>query len=88
MKTIYKYPIDLKQRQWIQLPRGAEILSAHAQDNELFIWALVDTEQEIAPREVLVFATGEVCEIPTHRPYQHIDTVHAGPWVWHVFASV
>lgn len=87
MKTVYKYPLAVTDRQWVPMPRGAQVLKVAMQGDVLTAWALVDTAAEPAPREFLVFGTGNPCEIPTHRPYAYIDSVFDSPFVWHVWCA-
>ena len=41
MKTIWKYRLDDKENV-VELPQGAQVLSAGAQGNQIYIWALID----------------------------------------------
>ena len=88
MKTVYKYPLNITDRQWVHMPRGCQVLKVAMQDRVLTAWALVDTASDLAPREFLIFGTGSPCDIPTHRPYQYIDSVFEDHGVWHVWAAL
>lgn len=57
MKTIYKYEIS-PDKVSIEMPKGAEILSLHVQNNKPCIWCLVETKNELEERYFDVFGTG------------------------------
>jgi len=96
MKTIWKYTLQNKERQELALPKNAEILSAHAQKENICIWALVDTEQIdlVESRTILIYPTGKPFEAAltytrsnTNTGSRFIGTVllHNGSLVFHVF---
>jgi hypothetical protein len=62
MKTIYKYQLSPDVDQTINLPYGAQILSAGelpgVDGGELFIWAKVDTNNQLHSRRIVIFGTG------------------------------
>jgi hypothetical protein len=59
IRRIFKYPIEVESRQMIQMPRGAEILSAGRQGPLPFLWALVDPSEPFEPRIFRNVTTGE-----------------------------
>lgn len=88
MKTIYKYVLNAQQPDIIELPVGAQILSARSQTGEdICIWALVEFDHflQVEQRRIWTFGTGH--EIPTDLNLKHIDTVllYKGGLVFHVF---
>lgn len=87
MKAIHKYPLALFDIGEARLPLGAEVLTIHAQDTGVYVWALVDTE-ETDFREVRfeVRGTGQECDLPSSR---YITTVHlvAQGLVFHIFTG-
>lgn len=46
MKTVYKYPLRLINKQTIKMPEGAVILTVDIQDNQMQLWALVDVDPD------------------------------------------
>lgn len=46
MKTIYKYPLDVTDRQVIAMPEDAEILTVQVQNGKPMLWAVVDPNKE------------------------------------------
>lgn len=53
MKTIYKYPLQVTDIQKILMPVYAQILSVQAQNNQLVLWAVVETEAPTTHRTIL-----------------------------------
>ena len=85
MKTIHKYELGpLGVGINVPLPKGSVVLSAGIKNTDIFIWALVDTEQPTEVRQFIAYGTGwEVDEDIGELCF--IDTVFEGPYVWHVF---
>ena len=77
MKTIYKYPVGE-----IQIPLGAKILTAGAQNGDFYLWAEVDTDQVLEHRTFERFGTG--WEMP-NKNICYIATVFEDPFVWHIY---
>lgn len=86
MKTIHKYPVDLS-RFVRRLPQETQILSVQTQDDQQFMWVLVDTEVPKVNREFVVYRTGH--EIPAELEEQlfFIGTfqLNGGMLVFHLF---
>lgn len=57
MKTIYKYPIEITDKQTLPMPVGANILTVQVQNGNPFIWAMVDTEAPIEGVAIIVYGT-------------------------------
>lgn len=86
MTTIYKYPLILEDRQVVLMPRAAQILSAQMQGRTLCLWALVDTAQDMKPRQIEILGTGTVSAPDKPTEERHfIATVQMGQFVWHLF---
>lgn len=84
MRTIHKYPLAASAEQTVEMPSGAEILSAAFQGVQLVIWARVDTDAPLRPRTFGVFGTGHT--IPQRR-MDYVATANLasfGFW-FHVF---
>lgn len=83
---IFKYPVMVIDRQEIQLPTGAQILKVEIQgdDEEAFMWALVDPDAELETRKFRLAGTGHLIE---ERNLHHIDTFQmlSGRLIWHFF---
>lgn len=85
MKTVYKYRIGVKDVVTISLPKEAEILSIQMQSNELYLWALVDTENALEDRYIEVFGTGQGIYSDVGIERKYITTVQQSSYVWHIF---
>lgn len=82
MKTVYKYLIDGGE---MQLPRGAKVLTAGIQGENIYIWAEVDPNEILEHRTFRVFGTGHI--LPENKCY--IATLFDWEgFVWHVYEVV
>ena len=90
MKTIYKYELQIVERQLVGFPTGAIILSVKNQQDSLCLWALVDTEEElITCYEIEIFGTGNPVYENDKTFREFIDTcVMPNGLVWHVFKRI
>lgn len=92
LERIWKYELQLRDLQHVDMPAGAEILSAANQNAGLCIWAMVDSERPVQSREIEIIGTGNPISFhePTgmgiHRNF--IGTVLMGEFVWHVFERI
>lgn len=57
-QTIHKYSLRIDDEQVILLPKGAQILTVQIQNEQPFLWALVDPIYAEEPRKVLIRGTG------------------------------
>ena len=83
---IYKYELKFVLTQEVELPKGAEILTAQLQDKVPTLWAMVDEhEKETEPRKIRMFHSGE----PAQKCSRYLATLQLrdgdDPWVAHVF---
>lgn len=87
-KTVYKYiwPIP-NDRAVFQMPRDAEVLCVHEQDNQLCLWARVVEGRHLEPRPFILCGTGHDAPDLEHR---YIGTAHlaGGRLVLHVFEPI
>jgi len=88
MNTVYKYPLTWVTEQTVLLPKGAEVLTAMLQNDDLILWAMVDTDAPLTERYFQVYGTGhEISDAPDDMAY--ISTVRmqtAGTeLIWHIF---
>lgn len=85
MTTVWKYPIEVKLRQRVRMPKGAKILTAQMQGEVLCLWAMVDpAELETVERKIEVLGTGHAA---SDGPATYLGTAQHpfGNLVWHVF---
>lgn len=84
---VWKFTIDSNESD-ILMPYGAEILKVWTQENDVCIWAKVDTSAKKESRKFFVFGTGH--DIPSNLNLKFIGTVFIddGYLVFHVFEEI
>lgn len=83
MKTIWKYPLDVKINQTIELRVGAKIICCKMQSHQLMLWAEFDTEVErTETRTIMIVGTGHPINATA---YKYIESVLDGSYVWHIY---
>jgi len=82
MSTIWKYELELTDRQQVIMPTGATILCVQTQLGNLCLWAQVDPNAKKEERHIAIVGTGH----PIHRnAWKYIGTAQQAVFVWHVF---
>ena len=83
-RTIWKFTLAATDRQTVEMPDNAQVLSAQMQGETLCLWALVYPDAPKTKREIEVFGTGHPVPPATRR---FISTVqmHGGALIFHVF---
>ena len=85
--TIWKYV--LKPICALEMPKGAQILSVHAQASsvheDICMWALVDPTQTKEIREFAVFGTGHPVPPGANMKFLGTAMLNEGRLVFHVF---
>ncbi|MCH8067808.1 MAG: hypothetical protein IID16_00845 [Candidatus Marinimicrobia bacterium] len=86
-KTIWKYSLEIRGTQTLEIPEGAEILTVQVQDGIAFLWVLVDPDEQKEKRYFEVFETGEliIYEMGLGRNYIGTFQLFSGNLVCHVF---
>lgn len=83
--TIWKFPINITDRQTVMMPARAKILTVQVQYGAAYLWAQVDeklvTEEE---RGIEVFGTGHPMNDEERRYIGSIQ-LHGGGLVFHIF---
>lgn len=87
--TIWKFSLEITDAQRIDMPEGAEILTAQFQGEILCLWALVDADKPKQERVIEVFGTGNPIWVDMGVSRKFIATAQMPnmPLVWHVFES-
>lgn len=89
MKTIWKFPIKVTDRQTVPMPVNAEILTAQVQGILPCLWAMVDKAETVDEDRVIeIFGTGNLIHVDMGVERKYIATFQQGPFVWHVFERV
>lgn len=84
MKTVWKFPLPVRDEFSWAMPKGAEIIAVQPlTETILEMWAIVDPEAPLEERRFSVRGTGrELGDIG-----RHLGTVRAGSFVWHCFEA-
>lgn len=84
MKTIYKYPIEITDEQFIDIPRDHEIIRAGLDPaGHVCIWAEIDKSSPTTPVGIYVLGTGH----PVPDNAVHLGSFVQIPFVWHVYTN-
>jgi hypothetical protein len=86
METVWKYNFMLEPHGtelFLDLPKGASILTAQMQDNSAVMWALVDTEMVMTKRTFVAYWTG--AEMHDHHHCYINTVVTSNGLVYHLF---
>lgn len=84
--VIWKFVLEIVDKQEVMMPAGAELLSVANQNSSLCLWALVNPLKEYQKRHIEVIGTGN--RIPQQEPgvnRRFLGTAVIDPFVWHVF---
>lgn len=84
---IFKYPLWVDERQTVQLPKGAELLTVQVQHGSPHLWALIPNEAaETESRVILMYGTGH--PISCLGKYPGTFQLDGGGLVFHAFTGV
>ena len=90
VKKVFKYELRVASRSSINMPKGAEILTAQVQFDTPCIWALVNPDTPTEERFFRVFGTGHQIQYDMGIEFKYIGTfqVDGGSYVFHVFEEL
>lgn len=88
MKIIYKYPIEITDKQTLPMPVGANILTVQVQNGNPFIWAMVDTEVPTEEVAIRVHGTGHPINESLNLEYIGTFQSNGKCFVFHVFKEI
>jgi len=84
MTTIYKYPLEITDRQTLALPTGYQIALIGLDPNGTpCLWAIVDPARSVANETIHIVGTGN--PVPPNVVNRHIGSFVQEPFVWHAF---
>ncbi len=86
MSTIWKYELERKDEQLIEMPAGAEILCVQVQCGTPVLWARVDPDVERIKRLIITHGTGHQLSDKTGEYLGSYQTVGSA-LVFHVFTE-
>ncbi len=86
MKTIWKYELQIIDRQILKIPFEAEILTVQVQYDTPVLWALVETDNQLDEKIIEIIGTGNLIYQPEiGRVYIATFQLHKGGFIGHVF---
>ena len=89
MRTIYRFPLPIRDLFTLELPLGSKFLAAECQlraPHEPSMWFLVDPERKPVERTFAVIGTGNpVPEYIEESEYLTSFQMLVGQFVWHLF---
>jgi hypothetical protein len=86
-KVIYKYLLAMQENQEVELPVNSKILSVQFQDENLYLWALVNKKSgtSVQKHVIEIYGTGQDINYELGIRRNHLATVQSQGFVWHVF---
>lgn len=81
---IYKYPLKITDRQAVNMPLGAQMLSVQMQNGVPCLWALVDEDAVCADHVLAMYGTGHPVDSLQKKFVATFQMPEHG-LVWHVF---
>jgi len=89
MTTIHKYTLD-PNKLAVEMPIGANVLTVQNQNENVCIWALVDTKKETETRYFEIFGTGHNIPVDMGIERKYINTfqLQGGTIVFHLFERI
>lgn len=90
MKIVWKYPLEVTDKQKIVVPYGSVFLCVKEQNDAPVVYVLVDTTYSIEPCtnwDVYIFGTGHQIDSTNMLPSDYVGTVttYGGSLVWHIW---
>lgn len=87
-ETVYKYPLEIEDEQVVLLPTGARILTVQQQNNNIFLWALVNpTSPNVQAFTIRIHGTGHAISDSDELEYINTVQLYGGKLVFHVFVK-
>lgn len=87
MKRVFKYKLEICEKQCITLGKDAELLSVEKQGENLVLYALTDDQAEQKPRLIILHGTGHPADDVEASRFIGTVQMKTSPWelVFHVF---
>jgi len=83
--SMWKFPLEVRDRVVVMMPIGARILCANVQRDVACLWALVDPDAGREPRAFRIIGTGHEHPSGTFGRYVGTFFMADGSLVFHVF---
>lgn len=85
MKTVWKYPLAVTDTQFVQMPKGAQLLTVQPQGDAVCLWARVEDTNKPETRIIGIAGTGYPLPDDTKLDYIGTFQLHGGSLVFHAF---
>lgn len=85
MKTIWKFKLKTTDIQQIEVPYEAKALTVQLQNEDPFIWYLVDDDKYLTSRQIKIIGIGNSIEDDFKGSYVGTYQLFRGAVVFHVF---
>ena len=85
--TIWKYPIEIADQQYLELPTSAEILSVQTQFDSVYVWVKLNPTVTRTARQLRLFGTGQLVPDSGLR-FVGTFQIQGGHLVFHLFEEV
>ena len=86
MEKIFKYPIEITDKQSILMPKGAKILAVQVQNGNPCIWAMINPDTTVEEVAIRVHGTGHPIYDSSNLEYiGTFQSIYGGNLVFHVF---
>ena len=85
--TVWKYKIPMKDSFSIEMPDNHSTLTVQLQNNEPYIWVLVETSDTLIKAEFRLAGTGHAIEYPENDGLNYIGSfqMENGRFIFHLF---
>lgn len=89
-KTIWKYPLEIRDNVVVRMPYGAIVRYVAVQNDELCLWAEVNPHNEGSFRTFAIVGTGHGFPVSPEGMYlNYLGSVqHMNMFVWHVYEYI
>ena len=83
--TIWKYNLIVNDEQYLQMPKGAKILSAQVQHGAIAIWVMVDPRKPKVERNIQMAGTGHDLSERIMGDFIGTIQISGGSLIFHIF---
>jgi len=87
VKKIFKYQLQPKPENLVEMPKGSRVLTIQTQGSAPNIWAEIDPDAPRIKRKFFIVATGQPMEIPETSSYLGTFQIQDGALVFHVYTD-
>ena len=87
MKVIYKYPLEVTDDQFINIPKDYQILTVQVQNGRPCLWAEVDPKLPMDCVHIVIVGTGHSIHDDDEMKYIGTFQLESGSFVGHCFIS-